>query len=62
MDVTTIMEEVSNWPAEERLRLIEEVWDSLSDRPAEVVLSDAHTQDLQRRLEAYRDNPKTGSP
>jgi putative addiction module component (TIGR02574 family) len=62
MDVTEVMEEVGNWPVEERLRLIEEVWDSLSKLPEEIVLSEAHEQDLQRRLDAYRENPKTGSP
>lgn len=62
MDVSTVMKEVDNWSVEERLRLIEEVWDSLSARPQEIVLSEAQKQDLQRRLDAYRDNPKAGSP
>ena len=61
MDVMTIMKEVGNWPVEDRLRLIEEVWDSLSDRASGAVLSETHKQDLQRRLDAYRDNPNTGS-
>jgi putative addiction module component (TIGR02574 family) len=60
MDVMTIMKEVGSWPVEDRMRLIEEVWDSLSDR-AGSVLSEAHQRDLQRRLDAYRDHPKTGS-
>jgi putative addiction module component (TIGR02574 family) len=62
MDIMTIMNEVGGWPVEERLRLIEEVWDSLSGRAGGIVLSDAHKQDLERRLDAYRDDPKTGSP
>ena len=62
MDLTTVMNEVGNWPVEDRLRLIEEVWDSLSDRAGGNILSEAHKQDLQRRLDAYRDNPKAGSP
>jgi putative addiction module component (TIGR02574 family) len=61
MDLTTVMQEVGNWPIEDRLRLIEEVWDSLSDRAGVGVLNDKHKQDLQRRLDAYRDNPKAGS-
>jgi putative addiction module component (TIGR02574 family) len=61
MDVTTVMKEVGSWPVEDRLRLIEEVWDSLSDRAGTSVLSDKHKLDLQRRLDAYRDNPKAGS-
>lgn len=62
MDVATIMNEVGTWPVEDRLRLVEEVWDSIADTPEEVTLSEAHRQDLQRRLDAYRDNPKAGSP
>lgn len=60
MDVMTIMKEVGSWPVEDRMRLIEEVWDSLSDR-AGSVLNETHQRDLQRRLDAYRDNPKAGS-
>jgi putative addiction module component (TIGR02574 family) len=62
MDLTTVMREVGNWPVEDRLRLIEEVWDSLSDRAGGSILSETHRQDLQRRLDDYRDNPKAGSP
>jgi len=59
MDVATVMKEVGSWPVEERLRLIEEVWGSLSGH--EMDLSESHKQDLQRRLDAYRDDPKAGS-
>jgi putative addiction module component (TIGR02574 family) len=62
MDVATIIKEVGNWPAEERLRLIEEVWETFSAPTGGTILSDAHKQDLQRRLEVYRENPKSGSP
>lgn len=62
MDVAKLMKEVGNWPVEERLRLIEEVWGSLSERPEDMVLSEVHKQDLQRRLDTYRDDPKAGSP
>jgi putative addiction module component (TIGR02574 family) len=62
MDVATVMKEVGNWPIEDRLQLIEEVWGSLADHSAEITLSDAHRQDLQRRLDTYRDDPKAGSP
>ena len=61
MDVTTVMKEVGNWPVEERLRLIEEVWESLSDRPEATVLTEAQKQDLQQRLDRYGDDPKAGS-
>ena len=62
MDVSTVMKEIGTWPFEDRLRLIEEVWDSLSDHSLDSGLTETHKQDLQRRLEAYRDNPKAGAP
>ena len=46
----------------DRLRLAEELWDSIVAEPDAFSLSDAHRQDLRRRLDAYRDDPKAGSP
>jgi putative addiction module component (TIGR02574 family) len=46
----------------ERILLVEELWDSIAADTKGVVLSEAQKQDLRRRLEAYRDNPKAGSP
>lgn len=47
---------------EERLRLIEEIWDSLCEPPTDLPLTEEQRADLQRRLDAYRENPKAGSP
>lgn len=46
----------------ERILLAEELWDSIVPSQESVTLSEAHRQDLQRRLDAYRDDPKAGSP
>ena len=46
----------------ERILLVEELWDSIAASPERFVLSDVHQQDLQRRLDAYRKNPKAGTP
>lgn len=46
----------------ERILLVEELWDSIASSPEAFTLTDAHRQDLDRRLEQYRDNPKAGSP
>jgi putative addiction module component (TIGR02574 family) len=46
----------------ERILLVEEIWDSIAAHPEVVPLTEAQRQDLQRRLDAYRDNPKAGSP
>ena len=46
----------------ERTRLVEELWDSIAATPEAIALTDAQKHDLQRRLDAYRDNPQAGSP
>jgi putative addiction module component (TIGR02574 family) len=46
----------------ERIILVEELWDSIAASPEGFSLSEAQKADLQRRLDAHRDNPKAGSP
>lgn len=61
MDMKTLISEVGSWPIEDRLELIGEVWDSIVATSGIAKLTDAQKQDLERRLDAYRDTPKTGS-
>ncbi len=61
MDLQTVLTAVESWPAADRLRLIKEVWESLDAAPETVALTEARKQDLQRRLDAYRDDPRAGS-
>jgi putative addiction module component (TIGR02574 family) len=46
----------------ERIILVEELWDSIATTPEAFSLSEAHKEDLQRRLDARRDHPKAGTP
>lgn len=62
MDIQTVLTAVDSWPTEDRLRLIEEVWERLAAAPEAVTLTSAQEQDLRRRLDAYRDNLNAGSP
>ena len=61
MDLQTVLTAVESWPAEDRLRLIERVWDGLAATSEAGALTEAQKSDLQRRLDAYRANPKAGS-
>jgi putative addiction module component (TIGR02574 family) len=45
----------------ERILLVEELWDSIADEAEQLPLTEAQEQDLQRRLAAYKANPKAGS-
>ena len=47
---------------EERLRMIEELWDSLSEQPGSVPLTDAQRQELDRRLDDLECSGPTGIP
>jgi putative addiction module component (TIGR02574 family) len=62
MNLQAVITEVESWPMEDRLQLIEELWDRIATAPEVAVLTDHQKQDLQRRLDAFRDNPKAGSP
>src|SRR5690349_14433946 len=57
MDLQAVLTEIRSWPAEDRLRLIEEVWDGLSDDESEGELSTELKDLLDRRLEAADRNP-----
>ena len=47
---------------EERLRMIEELWDSLSEQPGSVPLTDAQRQELDRRLDDLERSGPNGIP
>jgi putative addiction module component (TIGR02574 family) len=45
----------------QRILLVEEIWDSIVVDDADFPLTEAQTQDLQRRIAAYEADPKAGS-
>lgn len=47
---------------EERLRLIEELWDSLTEKPEAVPLTDAQREELDRRLDDLERSSPAGIP
>ncbi len=49
-------------PLSERLRLVEDLWDSISEVPEAIELSETQRDELDRRLKAYHDNPESGAP
>ena len=46
---------------EERLLLVEDLWDSIALEQQKVPLSDEVKKEIDSRLEAYRKNPDEGS-
>jgi len=49
-------------PVVERLQLVEDLWDSIAEVPEAIELSENQRAELDRRLEAYHEDPETGSP
>ena len=47
---------------DDRLSLLEEIWDSIATDPRAIPLTEEQEQDLQARLEANKANPKAGTP
>ena len=45
----------------QRILLVEEIWDSITAEEAEIPLTEAQRQDLQRRIAAYEADPNAGS-
>lgn len=52
--------DISKLSPTERLRLVEELWDSLT--PAEIPLTPAQVKELDRREALHRADPKRGRP
>ena len=52
--------EILKLPVEDRLRLVELLWESLSVNSAAVPLSDAHRAAIDDELAAHRQNPDDG--
>ena len=49
-------------PVPERLKLIEDIWNSIADAPEALELSDDDKRLIDSRLEARRRDPNAGSP
>ena len=56
------LSEVLELEVPERIRLAQAIWDSISEVPDAVPLSEADKAEIDRRLEAYYRDPKAGLP
>ena len=58
--MSTQLSEILQMSIEERIQLVEDIWDSVAAFPEAVPMTDAQRQELDRRLEAYAQNPNDG--
>ncbi len=47
---------------EERIQMVQEIWDSIAAVPEAIALSEEQKGELDQRLKAYHRNPDAGSP
>lgn len=57
MDLQAVLTEIDSWPIEDRIRLVQEVWDRLAHQAHQPELSDAMKAEIDRRLAAHAANP-----
>lgn len=52
MDLPSVLREVDTWPVEDRMLLVQEVWDRLVEQGYEPEISEELRDELDRRLAA----------
>jgi len=57
---TELVKQARNLSIPERIRLVEEIWDTIAEENEAFELTDAQKLELDRRLEAARKNPGRG--
>lgn len=56
--MTTLeMENIQSLPIEQRILLVEDVWDSVRTQSKRIPVPESHMQELDRRAERYKSNP-----
>jgi putative addiction module component (TIGR02574 family) len=58
MDLSTTLVEIISLSVEERIRLVEAIWDSIAAEPGQPELTEAQKQELERRLAAHTASPE----
>jgi putative addiction module component (TIGR02574 family) len=54
------LSEVLKLPVDERLKLVESIWNSIAEFPDSLELTNAQRRELDRRLDAYDSDPTAG--
>lgn len=56
------IDQILRLSVDERLRLVQQIWDSIAAESEPPPLSDAQRSEVRRRLEAYRQDPSRVIP
>ncbi len=58
--MNTQVAEIFELSVAEKIQIVEDIWDSISNAPENLPLSDAEKLELDKRLESYKQNPNEG--
>ena len=58
--MSTQLSEILQLTVAERIQLAEDIWDSVAAFPEALPLTNAQKEELDRRLQAYAENPSEG--
>lgn len=56
------LDEILEMPIAERLRAVEEIWETIVAEPDALPLSESQRRELERRLKLHQENPEAAQP
>ena len=59
---TALLKKAARLPVPDRIKLVEDIWDSIADEAEEAPLTPAQKRELDRRLDSMRKNPGRAVP
>ena len=62
MDSPTALIEINSLSVDERIQLVEAIWDGIAAEPGQPVLTDAQLSELKRRVASHRAFPENVVP
>ena len=62
MDLSTTLAEITSLSVDERIQLIEAIWDSIAAEPGEPAVTEPQREELERRMAAHAASPETAVP
>lgn len=62
MDLRTTLQEISSLSVDERIQLVEAIWDTIAAEPGQPELTETQKEELERRLVAHAATPDDAVP
>lgn len=59
---TALLKQATKLPVPDRIKLVEDIWNSIAEQPDEFPLTAAQMRELDRRLESMKKHPERAIP